>query len=120
VSPHPPRRARLVRRERDHDRRETAEAVARLRRYLDDFGISKICALVLKDELRARSLASSEHATCMLTIVAGIFLPLSFLTGLLGINVGGAPVPNDDRAFWVLALCVVFFANLLALLRRLC
>merc|ERR1711969_414158 len=75
----------------DHDRREIAESIARLSRYLDDIDISKESALVLQDELRARSLASSEHATYMLTIVAGIFLPLSFLTGLLGINVGGMP-----------------------------
>lgn len=104
----------------DHDRREIAESIARLRRYLDDIDISKESALVLQDELRARSLASSEHATYMLTIVAGIFLPLSFLTGLLGINVGGMPGMDDPRAFWtVVALCGVVLAGLLLLFRRL-
>ena len=85
----------------DHDRREIAESIDRLRRYLDDIDISKESALVLQDELRARSLASSEHATYMLTIVAGIFLPLGFLTGLMGINVGGMPGVEDSHAFWV-------------------
>ena len=85
----------------DHDRREIAESIDRLRRYLDDIDISKESALVLLDELRARSLASSEHATYMLTIVAGIFLPLGFLTGLMGINVGGMPGVEDSHAFWV-------------------
>ena len=104
----------------DHDRREIAESIARLRRYLDDIDISKESALVLQDELRARSLASSEHATYMLTVVAGIFLPLSFLTGLLGINVGGMPGVSDPEAFWhVVMLCAAVLAALLILFRRL-
>ena len=104
----------------DHDRREIAESIARLSRYLDDIDISKESALVLQDELRARSLASSEHATYMLTIVAGIFLPLSFLTGLLGINVGGMPGMDDPDAFWgVAALCAFLFIALIVVFRRL-
>ncbi len=104
----------------DHDRREIAESIARLRRYLDDIDISKESALVLQDELRARSLASSEHATYMLTIVAGIFLPLSFLTGLLGINVGGMPGMDDPDAFWaVVVLCGLLFIALIVVFRRL-
>ena len=104
----------------DHDRREMDESIARLRRYLDDIDISKESAVVLQDELRARSLASSEHATYMLTIVAGIFLPLSFLTGLLGINVGGMPGTDDPRAFWiVVALCMAVLIGLMVLFKRL-
>lgn len=104
----------------DHDRREIAESIARLRRYLDDIDISKESALVLQDEIRALSLASSEHATYMLTIVAGIFLPLSFLTGLLGINVGGMPGMDDPDAFWaVAALCGLLLVGLLVIFRRL-
>lgn len=104
----------------DHDRREIAESIARLRRYLDDIDISKESALVLQDELRARTLASSEHATYMLTVVAGVFLPLSFLTGLLGINVGGMPGVDDPKAFWtVVGLCGIFFVGLVVLFKRL-
>ena len=104
----------------DHDRREIAETIALLRRFLDDIDISKESAVVLQDELRARSLASSEHATYMLTIVAGIFLPLSFLTGLLGINVAGVPGTDDPNAFWgVVALCGLLLVALLVVFRRL-
>ncbi|MCH2487265.1 MAG: zinc transporter ZntB [Erythrobacter sp.] len=104
----------------EHDRREIAESIARLRRYMDDIDISKESAGVLQDEIRARSAASSEHATYMLTIVAGIFLPLGFLTGLLGINVGGMPGMDDPRAFWfVVAGCALLFVALIAVFRRL-
>lgn len=46
----------------------------------------------------------------ILTIVAAIFLPLSFLTGLLGINVGGIPGVDNGNAFWiVVGLCLGIF-----------
>ena len=104
----------------DHDRREIAETIDRLRRYLDDIDVSKESAVVLMDELRARALASNERATYMLTIVAGIFLPLGFLTGLLGINVGGMPGTQDSDAFWwVTAACLAIIVLLMAIFKKL-
>ncbi len=99
----------------DHDRREMAETIARLRRYLDDIDVSKESAVVLMDELRARALASANRTNLILTIVAAIFLPLTFLTGLLGINVGGIPGADSDAAFWVVTgICLAIFFALLA------
>lgn len=86
----------------DHDRREIAEAIARLRRYLDDIDISKESAVVLLDELRAFTAARSERINFVLTAVASIFLPLTFLTGLIGMNVVGIPYANHPHAFWVI------------------
>ena len=37
----------------------------------------------------------------LLTIVAALFLPMGFLTGLLGINVGGIPGADNPHAFWI-------------------
>ena len=104
----------------EHDRREIAETIDRLRRYLDDIDVSKESAVVLMDELRTRALSSNERATYMLTIVAGIFLPLGFLTGLLGINVGGMPGVNNGHAFWwVAGICLAIIAVLMAIFKRL-
>ncbi|WP_271079507.1 CorA family divalent cation transporter [Aurantiacibacter sp. MUD61] len=100
----------------DHDRREIAESIDRLRRYLEDLDISKESAVVLMDDIRASSIARNEQATYLLTIVAGIFLPLGFITGLLGINVGGMPGVNDGDAFWVVVgLCCAILAVQLVL-----
>jgi zinc transporter len=102
-----------------HDRREIAETIALLRRFLDDIDISKESAVVIMDELRARSLAAAERTNYLLTIVAAIFLPLTFVTGLLGINVGGIPGVGDDRAFWIVcAICATVLLVMLALFRR--
>ena len=88
----------------EHDRREIAETIERLRRYLDDIDVSMESAVVLQDELRARALASSDKTNYLLTLVASIFLPLGFLTGLLGINVGGIPGTEDVHAFWIVVI----------------
>lgn len=103
----------------DHDRREVSEAIARLRRYLDDIDISKESALVMQDDIRTRVLARSEEKQFLLAIVAAIFLPLSFLTGLLGINVGGIPYAENQHAFWyVVLICGGIMALLAMVFRR--
>lgn len=105
-----------------HDRREIGETTALLRRYLDDIDVSKESAVVLMDELRARALARSEKTNRRLTLVATVFLPLSFLVGLFGINVGGMPwaeLPGHPNGFWyVTALCVAFSLVTIWLFRR--
>ena len=44
----------------------------------------------------------------LISIIAAIFLPLGFLTGLLGINVGGIPGTDVTWAFW--AVCALLAA----------
>ncbi len=101
------------------DRREISESIDRLKRYLDDLDISKESALVLQDDIRARSVARAERTNYLLTLVAAVFLPLGFLTGLLGINVGGMPGAEDGDAFWiVVALCGVIFCMQVVLFWR--
>ncbi len=98
------------------DKREIAESIDRLRRYLEDLDISKESAVVLMDDIRGRSIARNERTNYLLTIVAAIFLPLGFLTGLLGINVGGMPGVDDPTAFWVVVgLCSAILCVQLAL-----
>lgn len=102
----------------EHDRREIAETIERLRRYLDDLDISKESALVLQDDIRARALARSDKTSYLLTIIAAVFLPLGFLTGLMGVNVGGMPGVEHPYAFWiVVGVCTAIMAVQLLLFR---
>jgi Na+/melibiose symporter-like transporter len=54
-----------------------------------------------------------------LTIVATVFLPLTFITGLLGMNVAGIPDQHNPYGFW-LVTCLSVILSMLAwlLLRR--
>jgi zinc transporter len=104
----------------DHDRREIAESIDRLRRYVEDLDIAKESALVLQDDVRARLLERNARTQAQLAIVSTIFLPLTFLSGLIGMNVEGIPGAHDPMAFWkIVAVCAAIAAGQLVLFRRL-
>lgn len=80
--------------------RETVDRVTRITEELDDI---RERSSVLQDELINRISQRMERTMYVLTLVATVMLPLGFLTGLLGINVGGMPGSETKWAFW--AVC---------------
>ncbi|MBO0749554.1 MAG: zinc transporter ZntB, partial [Porphyrobacter sp.] len=82
--------------------------------------ISKESAVVLLDELRAITARRSERTNFLLTVIASIFLPLTFLTGLIGMNVVGIPYANHPYSFWVIvAVCAAIALAQVYIFRRL-
>ena len=77
------------------------EATDRSQRHIEEIDAARERAVVLKDDVANRLTEAMNHNMYVLSIVAAIFLPLSFLTGLLGINVGGMPGVDDGDAFWI-------------------
>ncbi len=78
--------------------RETSD---RLIRHLEDFDAIRERAAVSQEELQSRLAEQQNVRMYVLAIVAAIFLPLGFLTGLLGINVGGIPGADNPLAFGI-------------------
>ncbi|MBH9537223.1 zinc transporter ZntB [Novosphingopyxis sp. YJ-S2-01] len=100
------------------NRRDLRDTIDRLSRYLEDIDVSKESALVLQDDLNARANAQSNRTNYVLSLVAAIFLPLGFVTGLLGINVGGMPGVNSAHAFWdTVLLCLGIFGVQIAIFK---
>ncbi|HCK32803.1 MAG TPA: zinc transporter ZntB, partial [Rhodospirillaceae bacterium] len=101
-------------------RRQLQENQDRLTRYVEELDAIRERSQIIKDEL-ANALADRMNKNMyVLSIIAAIFLPLGFLTGLLGINVGGMPGAEYDLAFWIVCgLCVAFSALLLWIFRLL-
>lgn len=56
---------------------------------------------MLREHLQQEVAEKMNRNTYWLSMVAGVFLPISFLTGLFGINIGGMPGVDDERAFWI-------------------
>jgi len=49
-----------------------------------------------------------DQRSLLIAVVAFIFLPLTFITGLLGMNVAGIPFAQHPWAFWgVVAFCIL-------------
>ena len=86
--------------------RESSEMITKACEDLDSL---REHAVITQEELASRLGERMERVTCLLTMVATIFLPLGFLTGLMGINVGGMPGIHDSSAFWI-------FCSLLAVI----
>jgi zinc transporter len=75
----------------------------RITRYVEDLDLARERTLVIQEELLNRVAQEQNARTYLLSIVAAIFLPISFITGLFGMNVAGLPGVDADGAFWVVA-----------------
>ena len=74
-------------------------------RYLEELELTRErAALVLESEDRRRS-ERMNRTMYRFGIITCIFLPMSFITGLLGINVGG--IPGAQNPYGFLFACIV-------------
>lgn len=87
----------------DGDRLELHNSQEVIARYIENLQSVGERAVVTQDELDSRLTDQLNRRTYVLSIVAAIFLPLGFLTGLLGINVGGIPGSDDPRGFAIVS-----------------
>lgn len=94
------------------ERMRLREIADRTARFVEDLDAIRDRATVTQEELN-NSLAEQMNKTMyVLSIVAGIFLPLGLLTGLLGINVGGIPGTENPLAFTVFCVLLLVVAGL--------
>lgn len=90
----------------------------RITRYLEDLDLARERAVVLQEELLSHIAQQQNARMYVLSVVAAIFLPLTFVTGLLGMNVGGLPGIESPRGFLVSVIIMVVAAvGLLAFFR---
>ncbi len=82
---------------------ELAEISAEFGRLAADIEAILGRAQVTQDELRSLENQRATDIPTTLTVVAAIFLPLGFVTGLLGINVGGIPLAESKLGFWAIS-----------------
>lgn len=88
----------------EEDRVRLRETYDRLTRYIEDLDAARERAAVTQEELVSRLSEQMDNRMYVLSVVAAIFLPLGFLTGLLGINVGGIPGSEYKAAFFIFCL----------------
>jgi len=106
----------VTNRDRQH-LRETADDITR---FVEALNAAWERAAVMNDEHTNRLAEHTNQRLYLLSIVAVIFLPLGFVTGLLGINVGGLPGTDNPLGFLsVVAVLVVLLGIELWVLRRL-
>ncbi len=93
-------------------RRRLHEVADRTTRLVEELDEVRERASILQDELITRLSESMGRITYVLTVVAAIMLPLSFITGLLGINVGGIPGTDNPWSFLIVCIGLVLLGGL--------
>lgn len=89
------------------DRMHLREAADRFARMAEELETVRERAALLHEQLTDLRAEKVDRRSLAIAVVAFIFLPLTFVTGLLGMNVEGIPFAKDPWAFWgVVAFCV--------------
>jgi zinc transporter len=89
---------------RDH----LLEIADRVTRYVEDLDSIRDRATVINDELVNRLSERMDRTMYVLSLVTTIFLPLTVISGMLGMNVGG--IPGADISWGFVATCFIFVA----------
>jgi zinc transporter len=91
----------------EDDRLHIREAADRFARMAEELEAVRERAALLHEQLTDLRTEQVDQRSLYISIVAFIFLPLTFVTGLLGMNVDGIPYAHAHWAFWgVVAFCV--------------
>lgn len=97
------------------DRMHLREAADRFARMAEELEAVRERAALLHEQLTDLRAEMIDQRSLAIAVVAFIFLPLTFITGLLGMNVEGIPGAKEPWAFWgVVAFCVLIGAGVSA------
>lgn len=91
----------------DDERRRMQEIADRLGRGLEDLDSGIARTGVLSDEIASVMAESMNRRTYTMSLMAMLFLPTTFLTGLFGVNLGGIPGGEWHLGFGVFCLSLV-------------
>lgn len=92
----------------EEDRIHLREAADRAARMTEELEAIRERAALIHEELTDRRAELIDTRSLIIAIAALIFLPVTFVTGLLGMNVEGIPFAKEPWAFWgVVVFCVL-------------
>jgi zinc transporter len=103
----------------DLNREDLAESYDQITRYSEVLNAIRERTQILNEELRIQQADRLNRITYLFSVVATIFLPLSFFTGLMGINIAGMPGTENGISFWLfVAICIALAGAQIALFRK--
>ena len=82
------------------DRLHIREAADRFARMTEELEAVRERAALLHEQLTDLRAEEIDQRSLVIAVVAFIFLPLTFITGLLGMNVEGIPYAHSHWSFW--------------------
>lgn len=99
----------------EEDRLHIREAADRFARMAEELEAVRERAALLHEQITDMRTEQLDQRSLLISVVAFIFLPLTFISGLLGMNVEGIPYAQEPWAFWgVVAFCALIAAAVAA------
>jgi zinc transporter len=98
----------------DADNLAIREQADRVQRYIEDLDLIRERGIVQQEEMLGRMAYEQGQRIFVLSVVAAIFLPLTFLTGLMGMNVGGIPGAGTAVGFLAATAVLIGFGVAMA------
>lgn len=96
--------------------REEAERVTRL---IEDLDLARDQASLIREQAMANIAQQQNSRLYIFSVLSVIFMPLTFVTGLLGMNVAGMPGASSQEAFWIVTgLSIIYTICLLIYFKR--
>ncbi len=89
-----------------------------LKRFVEDLDADREQASVMHDRIADRLSEQISRNMYLISVIAAIFLPLEFLTGLLGVNVAGVPGQDNPWSFVLVVIGLAGVAGLILLTFR--
>lgn len=100
------------------DRSRLRQAMERIEAIAQDLELAQERARLLQDELQGRLGESTNRNLYFLSVLSAIFLPLTLITGIFGMNVPALPwIGNAEGFWWVMLSMGATFAFALLVLR---
>lgn len=85
----------------EYEKIQLREITDQLIRHIEELDTIKDKVALIQEELMNQLSEQMNSKMYVLSIISAIFLPLGFLTGLLGINVGGIPGAENPNSFYI-------------------
>jgi zinc transporter len=98
----------------EDDRLHIVEAADRFARMAEELEAVRERAALLHEQITDLRAEQTDQRALYISVVAFIFLPLTFVTGLLGMNVEGIPYAHSHWSFWgVVIFCLAVGVSVL-------
>ena len=91
----------------ENDKAKLNETTNLLMRFIEELDNSIERAQIIQQTITSQVSDQLNQRMYVMSVVAALFLPLGFLTGLLGVNVGGIPGTESPYAFGLFVIFLV-------------
>ncbi|MDH4200786.1 MAG: zinc transporter ZntB [Spirochaetia bacterium] len=96
----------------DSVRLRLREATDRLIHHIEDLDAVRERAAIVQEEINSRTNEQVNKRMYMLSLVTVVFMPLTFMTGLLGVNLGGIPGGTHSLGFTIFVVSLLVLGAL--------